>query len=362
MRGPANGVWRDIAARFDLAGRVADVRPYGSGLINTTLLIETDAGDRAILQRLNRRVFPRPELIQANLRTLHDHLGEQGGTDPAVLKLPLIISTRDGDDYLVDAEGEVWRALAFIDSARSFGAIEDDAHARETGRALGCFHAMLSTLDPRQLHDTLPGFHVTPGYLANFDTVLAGFDGHGEEATLRVLLDFVAERRVMAGVLEDARRAGLLGERVIHGDPKLDNVLFDVASGRALALIDLDTVKPGLIHYDLGDCLRSTCNRAGEAGEETVEFDLALCRSVLSGYLAEARAFLTETDIAYLFDAIRLLPFELGLRFLTDHLAGDVYFHVSEPGENLRRAQVQFRLVESIERQESAIRSLCGAG
>jgi Ser/Thr protein kinase RdoA (MazF antagonist) len=149
---------------------------------------------------------------------------------------------------------------------------------------------------------------------------------------------------------------------VIHGDPKLNNILFDASSGLAVAMIDLDTVKPGLIHYDLGDCLRSCCNRAGEGGAESVEFDVAICREVLAGYFAAAEQFLTEPDIAYLFDAIRLLPFELGLRFLTDHLAGDRYFHVTEPGQNLRRAQVQFRLVASIERQEKAIRSVCGSG
>ena len=352
-------IFRAVAARFALAGAVVEVRPYGSGLINTTLLVVTDAPARAILQRINRQVFSEPEKIQINLRRLQDHLNTASYDSDAGLRLPEIIPTHDGADYLIDTNGGFWRATRFIDSTRSCDGIEHDGQAREVGRALGRFHAMLSGLDPALLHDTLPGFHVTPRYLDRFDVALAGLDAYGDEPGLRAALDFVAQRRPFASVLEEARQIGALRERVIHGDPKLNNVLFDERSGCAVALIDLDTVKPGLIHYDLGDCLRSVCNRAGEGGMETVEFDVPLAHGLLEGYLAEAECIVTDADVAYLFDAIRLLPFELGLRFLTDHLSGDVYFQVSESGENLRRARGQFRLVESIERQERAIRALC---
>ncbi|WP_139556349.1 phosphotransferase enzyme family protein [Methylotetracoccus oryzae] len=353
--------WRTIAGRFPLPGCLLSVRPFGSGLINTTLLVETDAPARVILQRINRRVFPEPAQVQRNLRTLHDHLASARAPERLALQLPGMIPTLDGADFLIDDEGEVWRALDFIDGTQSFDAIGDEVQAVEIGRALGHFHALLADLDPDRLHDTLPGFHVTPGYLATFDRVHADFGGE-RPPSLRAALEFVQARREFARVLEDAKAAGALTDRVIHGDPKLNNILFDESTGVAVAMIDLDTVKPGLIHYDLGDCLRSCCNRAGEGGAESVEFDVELCREVLAGYFAEAAHFLTGSDIAYLFDAIRLLPFELGLRFLTDHMAGDRYFHVTEPGQNLRRAQIQFQLVESIERQEKTIRSVCGSG
>jgi hypothetical protein len=130
-----------------------------------------------------------------------------------------------------------------------------------------------------------------------------------------------------------------------------------------VALVDLDTVKPGLIHYDIGDCLRSCCNPAGEEtlDLEAVRFDLDLCRDVLSGYLAAASGLLTAADYDHLYAAIRLISFELGLRFFTDHLAGDVYFRVDHPGHNLQRALVQFRLTESIEAQEGQIGGLIEA-
>ena len=172
-------------------------------------------------------------------------------------------------------------------------------------------------------------------------------------------LGFVAARRVWAGVLEEARAQGRLSLSPVHGDPKVNNVLLDTATGKAVALVDLDTVKPGLVHYDIGDCLRSGCNPWGEETEqwEAVRFDPDLGRALLQGYLAGAGGFLSDHDYHYLFAAIRLIAFELGLRFFTDYLAGNVYFKASRPEHNLARALVQFKLTESIEAQEAAIRA-----
>ena len=170
-------------------------------------------------------------------------------------------------------------------------------------------------------------------------------------------IQWVEAHRELAPVLEDARRAGQLLVRVIHGDPKLDNLLFDSAGARVLGLIDLDTVQPGLIHYDLGDCVRSCCNTRGEGGEAP-RFDLRLCRALLEGYLPEARNFLHPPEYPHLYNAIRLLPFELGLRFLTDHLEGDLYFKVQAPGQNLQRALAQFRLMDNIEADGDRIRRM----
>ena len=141
--------------------------------------------------------------------------------------------------------------------------------------------------------------------------------------------------------------------RIIHGDPKLNNFLFDKRGQEVVGIIDLDTVKPGLVHYDIGDCLRSCCHIL-----ETDEFDLAVCAALLESYLAEAGTFFSEHDYRYLYPAIRLIPFELGLRFYTDYLEGNRYFKVAEPEQNLQRAAQQFRLCESIIARESAIQSL----
>ena len=161
-------------------------------------------------------------------------------------------------------------------------------------------------------------------------------------------------------MLETAKNEGKLATRPIHGDTKLNNFLFDVNSGRAVSLIDLDTVQPGLIHYDIGDCLRSSANAAGESPKDVapVRFDLDICRAILKRYLAETRSFLTQNDYHYLYDAVRLIPFELGLRFVTDHLEGDRYFKTDWPGQNLHRAMVQFELTASIEMAKEGIKTL----
>jgi Ser/Thr protein kinase RdoA (MazF antagonist) len=221
------------------------------------------------------------------------------------------------------------------------------------------FHYLISDLPPEKLADTLEGFHITPKYLKQYEKILA---------TTKVplsperqyCLEFVNSRKSWASVLETAKTEGKLLLRLMHGDPKVNNVMFDISTGQAMSIVDLDTVKPGLIHYDLGDCLRSGCNPMGEETQhwEKVGFDLDLCQNILQGYLEVGKTFLTSNDYEYMFDAIRLIAFELGLRFFTDYLAGNVYFKVNYPEHNLFRALVQFQITESIESQEIQLRQL----
>lgn len=273
-------------------------------------------------------------------------------------EVPAVLVTRDGSDHWTGADGSFWRAMSFI-AAASCDTIRDTDHGREVGYALGMFHALLSDLPAERLADTLEGFHVTPCYLQQYDEVLLKYGTDGSP-DVQYCQRFVEERRSLAPVLENARAEGQLVLRVIHGDPKVNNIMMDAASGQAISIIDLDTVKPGLVHYDIGDCMRSGCNPLGEeTGEwEQVRFDIDYCRAILKGYLQTARNFLTEHDFDYLYESIRLIAFELGLRFFTDHLAGNVYFKVKGPEHNLARALVQFRLTRSIEEQENTIRAI----
>jgi Ser/Thr protein kinase RdoA (MazF antagonist) len=254
-------------------------------------------------------------------------------------------------------DGEFWRAIRFVPDTISLEVLASPGQAREVGYGLGHFHALLHDLPCDQLADTLEGFHITPRYLARYHELRPA----GASAEREAWADqFVMQREGLAGVLERAKEAGELHLRPIHGDPKVNNVLLDASSNQAVALVDLDTVKPGLVHTDIGDCLRSACNPLGEetATPEQVCFDLDLCAALLEGYGAAARHILSPADHNHLFDAIRLLSFELGLRFFSDHLAGDVYFHTNRAGHNLDRALVQFHLTASIEAQEAEIRGL----
>jgi hypothetical protein len=275
-------------------------------------------------------------------------------------QVPRVLATQEGKDFFIDDEGAFWRAISFIDRSRSYETIQNADHAREAGYALGQFQNLISDLACDQLYDTLNGFHITPQYLARYQDTLSKNGARSRSADVAYGLQFVEDRKSWAGVLEKARARNDLFLRPIHGDPKINNIMIDETTGHAVSIIDLDTVKPGLVHYDIGDCLRSCCNPLGEETEQidAVCFDTDLCKAILQGYLAVANGFLTENDYTYLYDAIRLIAFELGLRFFTDYLQGNVYFKVKHEEHNLQRALVQFKLTESIEAQESEIRTI----
>jgi len=353
------------AEQFRPRGRVIDIREFGNGNINSTFLVTLDTISEKyfILQRINSTVFRQPELVMLNMRICTEHVHRRLDLTPLCTgrrwEVPRVLLTREGNDHWLDSEGSFWRAISFIEGSRSFDTIRNIDHAGEVGYALGMFHTLLSDLPPERLADTLEGFHITPGYLLHYDEVLARHSVNRSDEVY-YCLQFVKKRRGLAHVLENAKKQGRLLLRPIHGDPKVSNIMMDIATGQAISIVDLDTVKPGLVHYDIGDCLRSGCNPLGEETEKWQEiyFDLDLCQAILKRYLSMSEGFLTADDFYYLYDSVRLIAFELGLRFLTDYLEGDVYFKVRRPGHNLARALVQFRLTESIESQETAIRSI----
>jgi len=352
-----------VAAHFSFPGRLLSCRELGAGNVNDTYLATSEEGRHAfafILQRINTTVFAEPEQLMRNLRVVGEHLaGKLAGREHGSWQFPAIIPARSGLDFYRDPEGGFWRALSFIPDTECFTRPRDSSQAGEAGRALGLFHALLRDLPVELLHDTLPDFHVTPCYLREYARVVRAPARDDQSPQAHFCREFIAARQEQAGILENARLRGELRLQPIHGDPKLANILFSRKNGRAVSLIDLDTVKPGLVHYDIGDCIRSCCNLAGEESEpEEVSFALASCAAILQGYLPQVASFFTDFDYRYLFAAIRLLPFELGLRFFTDHLAGDRYFKTRYPGHNLQRARVQFLLCRSIEEQESEITRL----
>ena len=357
---------------FNIKGRLVTIVPFGNGNINDTFLAvyrNTFTETQVVLQRVNRSVFTNPEAIMRNMHniTLHCHekleADAKTDRDDRVWQMPRIIRTKEGADFVTDENGEVWRVITRVLSAHAFDTAQSPEHALECGATLGHFHYLVSDMDPASVVDPLPGFHVTSAYLAQYDATLESEDAReilGASMEAKRLAKYIEERREFAVSLEKAEASGELMKRMFHGDPKVNNIMVDDFTGKGTAMIDLDTVSPGLMHVDVGDAVRSICNPAGE--EELnlgkVTFDENLFLAFMKGYLKEAGTFMTETERAYLYDAIRLLPFELGLRFFQDYLAGDRYFKVRQPGQNLNRARVQFRLCEAIEARERSIREI----
>jgi Ser/Thr protein kinase RdoA (MazF antagonist) len=359
-----------LVQMFDIAGYPAVIQPLGCGNVNDTYLAvcrTAFAEEQLVLQRINQNVFKKPENIMLNLRRLtahvHPKLEFESSESDRIWQLPKIIQTREGNDFIKDASGNLWRMITKIASATAFDKVRDCAHAEECGIVLGHFHRTVSDMDSSVLIDPLPGFHITPNYLAKYDVTLTRAEAQARVAAApdgAALVAFVEARRPIVPLFQDALARGELNMRIMHGDPKINNIMIDDYTGMGTAIIDLDTVSPGLFHFDFGDAIRSICNPAGEEEPDLskVVFSLKLCESFSYGYMKHAAEFLTEAERKYLYDAIRLITFELGLRFFEDYLAGSVYFKTHYPEQNLNRARVQFRLCESIESHEQAIRKL----
>ncbi len=358
-----------IAGKFCSQKNISKIDVLGSGNVNDTFLVALSGPEprRFVLQRLNTHVFDRPDLVMKNMLNLVEHVERKLASNPSELtgrrwEIPRVLPVRGLDEHWIEQDGQFWRSITYINSAKTVEVLHDYEHAKEIGYALGMFHYLISDLPNDGLADTLENFHVTPAYLQQFDIAQTiGCSGSvptlKRDSRLSSAMHFIETRRAGVDVLEAALCRGELKKRPIHGDPKINNVMIDNLTRQAVGLIDLDTVKPGLVHYDIGDCLRSCCNPAGEEAIDIsqVQFDLSVCEAILVGYLSVARGFLNERDYHYIPECIKLIPFELGLRFLTDHLNGNIYFKTNHPNQNLDRAEVQFRLTESIEAQWTSI-------
>lgn len=331
--------------------------PLGNGNINDTYLVQNETR-RFVLQRLSSSVFPRPAEVAENFVTVTSHVRCRQEAGPLLIQCPESICTLSGTPYWLDTVDEVWRAQIYLEHYPLRTSLKESSQARQLGRVLARFHFLTADLDTKILFDPLPGFHSTPRYLQDFDRVWAAFSGQNT-AELRYCVTSIEKYRPLVGVLEEAGRKGRIRWKTIHGDPKVDNFICD-RRAQVVGLLDLDTVGPGPLLYDLGDCLRSCCNRVGEQTEnpQTARFDIDICKDILAGYIGDLEGTLTLQERGYIYEAVLLISFELGLRFLTDHLLGDVYFKVRQAGENLQRALVQFHLTASIAGQERGLRSL----
>ena len=318
---------RRLVQMFDVAGYPAVIQPLGCGNVNDTYLAvcrTAFAEEQLVLQRINQNVFKKPENIMMNLRHLtahvHPKLEFESSESDRIWQLPKIVQTREGKDFIKDASGNLWRMITKIASATAYDKVRDKAHAEECGHVLGHFHRTVSDMDASVLIDPLPGFHITPNYLAQYDRTCARAEAQARVTAATdgvAMVAFVEQRRSLVPLFQNALARGELQMRIMHGDPKINNIMIDDYTGKGTAIIDLDTVSPGLFHFDFGDAIRSICNPAGEEEPDLtkVVFSLELCKVFSKGYMKHAAEFLTEAERNYLFDSIRLITFELLILF-----------------------------------------------
>jgi Ser/Thr protein kinase RdoA (MazF antagonist) len=325
-------------AGLHFAPEVSAVRPFGGGHINETFLVATPIGE-LVLQRLNLAVFPDPDGLTANIVAVHHHL--DGGL------MPEPVPAADGRWLLRDG-GAAWRAWRRVPDAAPV-ANSTPAAARAAGRLLGRFHRGVADLDPAALTETLPGFHDPAKRLAALRAAAAA-DPCGRAAGVAAEIAAAEAGAPLAALAADL--SARLTRRVAHYDAKLDNVLFGV-SGRAVCLVDFDTVMPGAWFWDVGDLLRSAATPAAE-DDPAATVDERLYRAVVDGYRSGAGGVLTGAEVDALEHAGAVVTYEQAVRFLTDWIAGDVYYRISRPGHNLDRARAQFSLLASMPGGSSA--------
>ena len=353
---------RAVARAFHIAGEFLSVEPYGSGHINDTYCVVYSQGGtrvRYLFQRINHNVFKQPVALMENVQRVTEHLARKVAGEPEASRRVLtLIPTCSGAGYSRDPDGNVWRAYIFIEQARGYDAVENPQQALAAARAFGRFQQLLADLPAPRLHDTIPDFHHTPKRFAALERAIES-DAVNRATLAKPEIEFALRQKAICSVLLDAN----LPERVTHNDTKFNNVLLDDATGDGVCVIDLDTVMPGLALYDFGDMVRTTTSPAREDERDLakVQMQFPMFEALAIGYLDSAAGFLTPAEKKLLPVAGKVITFEIGLRFLTDYLAGDVYFKVSRDGHNLDRCRTQFKLVESIEQQETAMNKLVEA-
>lgn len=340
----------EILAQFRLDGTVSRVEPYGCGHINGTYLAEcSDTDKKYILQKINTSVFKNPTALMENIYAVTEYLKNNGKS--VYRDVLQIIPTQSGALYL-DCEDGAFRIYDFINHTVTVQTVSDAGEMGRSGEAFGAFVRCLDGFPADTLHETIPHFHDTPKRYEAFIEALEA-DRFGRVAECQAEIEFVRNRREIMTTLTDALAAGKVPLRVTHNDTKLNNVLLDEKTLTPAAVIDLDTVMPGLALYDFGDSIRFGTNPAAEDEKDLskVWCNLDYFTAYAKGYLAACGSMLTEAEIGYLPVSGILMTLECGMRFLTDYLSGDTYFHTTRAGQNLDRCRTQFKLVADMEQK-----------
>ena len=348
---------REVVSVFPLYGDFVSAGPYGSGHINDTYAVAFNQGGapiRYILQRINHEVFKDPVALMENIERVTRHQAETLRNLPDVSRRVItVVDTWDGKSLHCDDEGNFWRVYIMVEGAQSHDVLESPRQAYCAARAFGGFQKLLVDLPGERLHETIPRFHDTPSRL-NVLKEAVEKDSFNRAKSANAEIDFVFAREGLVSKLIDLNEAGEIPERITHNDTKLNNVLLDETTGEGLCVIDLDTVMPGLALYDFGDMVRTGTNTAAEDERDLskVTSDSAMFAALAEGYLSEAASFLNDKEVEMMPFSGILITLEIGIRFLTDYLQGDIYFKTQREGHNLDRCRTQFKLVESLEAQE----------
>ncbi|MDC7290291.1 aminoglycoside phosphotransferase family protein [Blautia schinkii] len=348
-------ILKEVIGAFSLDGELKECIPFGSGHINDTFRLtfsENGSDKRYILQRMNKSIFTKPVELMENISGVTSWLKkkiEEAGGDVERETLNLV-STRDGNPYYVDSQGDYWRVYIFIEGATCFDLVENDNDFYQSAVAFGHFQRLLADYPAETLHETIVDFHNTVDRFRKFKAAVDADPCKRAEGVQKEI-QFVLDREALAHTLCDMQEQGELPLRVTHNDTKLNNIMIDDKTGAAICVIDLDTVMPGLSVNDFGDSIRFGASTGAEDEQDLskVSCNLHLYEVYVKGFIEGCAGALTDLELEMLPMGAILMTFECGMRFLTDYLEGDHYFKIHREGHNLDRCRTQFKLVSDME-------------
>ncbi len=335
------------AYEFKLEGKPIYCERYGSGHINETYLLIDEYAREYILQKINKSIFKNTEMLMKNISAVTEHLNRKV-TEGKVLTL---VPTKKGENFLIDESGEYWRLYEFVCDSVCLNKAESADDFKESAFAFGLFQKMLADFPAETLFETIPDFHNTPKRFQAFHEALKA-DICDRAAGVKAEIEFALANENYASTLMDLQNANKIPLRVTHNDTKLNNVLLDRKTRKAVCVIDLDTVMPGLSVNDFGDSIRFGASTASEDEKDLskVNLDLEYFEAYTNGFLSACGKDLNKEEISHLPDGAKMMTLECGVRFLTDYLSGDTYFRIHYPEHNLDRCRTQFKLVQEMDK------------
>ena len=344
----------EIIKEFNLKGDLKRITCVSTGNINDTYvgLTEYLNGEREyIFQRVNHLVFKAPDRVAENVCKVTDHVERkirESGVHDFRRRVLRYYRKPDNSYFHVTESGDHWRVLSCVYNAVSIDSA-DIPHLRQAGVAFGEFQNYLADFPAETLYNTIPDFHNTKKRYDDLKEA-AKRDSEGRFESVKAEYDYLMSMEKEAIKLCEMHEKGILPYRVVHNDTKCNNVMFDITTGEHLAVIDLDTVMPGLVAYDFGDAVRFAANPGGEDNENIsrVYLDLEYYKAFAEGFVPCIYGKVKDEEIHTLPDGVLAITLELAARFLTDYLQGDVYFKCKKQRHNLIRTKAQIALAKDV--------------
>lgn len=358
---------KEISEHFQFEGELVDIIENKQGNINSTYMLVFDNNKKFLLQKINSYVFKEPYLVMRNIELVTNHIKKklEVMNDANHKTLTFIKTNNDESTYTYvnrDGEKEYYRAYEYIDNCISYNNFDECPTSKEevaynAGKCFGLFHKLLSDFPVNLLVDTIPNFHNTPN---RFNDLLQSIENNITNRAFNhshEIVDLISQIKECSIIWDSLGKN--IPIRVTHNDTKLNNILMDKNTNEGIAVIDLDTVMPGSVLFDIGDGIRSACSNSfeDELDKDKIFLNLDLTKEYLNGYLSEMGPYLEKEEITYIGLSIKTLTYELAVRFLTDYINGDIYFKTKYNEHNRDRFLNQYTLLNDINEKVNEIDS-----